>query len=282
MNYLIENKILLIVFGFLVCILPSCNNDEEEDAEMLKTAKKGTIVNVESVGSSFFNLTEIDISVVTFTIGFDGEKPQLVKVFKQLNFGEKVLLGEYSDFPAEISVSAEDAVAGSEMTLADLEVGDVFTFTFEATQPDGFPTPSGTVLNASVACPSALAGTYTTRTSGFSTDPGPEEGVPIANNPLSDYEYEVTLTEGNVNGVYTISDFSGGAYKQWYDVYNITDDSPGTIQDVCNTISYSNTNEPFGTAVTGGGEYDPETGIITLSGTNGYGDTWSIVLTPKE
>jgi len=122
-----------------------------------------------------------------------------------------------------------------------------------------------------------LAGTYSCISNGKSTDDGPTP----EENPAIDYNYEITLIEAGSNGVYEISDFSGGLYELWYDIYGINGDTPGTINDVCNSISYTNTKGPFGSSINGGGSVDPLTGIITIDGDNEFGDNWNLVLIPK-
>ncbi len=276
MKYLKIKLLAISSYLMIFALFTSC--DEPTEFDILNSYQPGTIAQISDLEPSFFDVFTLESATVNFTLKMKGEDASSVEVFKQFKDGQRISLGSFSTFPAEVSITASEAVEGTGKTLDQLQVGDVFTITFDITQADGMVTTSSTILPVNVACGSDLTGVYTTSTSGASTDSGPTP----AENPISDFPYEVTLTESKVNGVYTISDFSGGVYELWYDIYGIAGDSPGTIKDVCNTISYTNTKEPFGTAVTGGGAFDPETGIITLSGSNGFGDTWSIVLTPKE
>jgi hypothetical protein len=79
---------------------------------------------------------------------------------------------------------------------------------------------------------------------------------------------------------FEISDFTGGLYLEWYDVYGITapEDSPGTLGYNCAEVNFTNTTEPFGTGVLGGGPYDVATGRMEYSWINGYGDQGTVIL----
>jgi|GEM_PF-940757 len=92
---------------------------------------------------------------------------------------------------------------------------------------------------------------------------------------------QVTTVKGNIvkvtrltNSSFKLSDFSGGLYLEWYDVYGIEkpEDSPGEVAFSCNAITIQRTTEPFGEGVTGAGVYDPAAKTITYNWRNGYGD----------
>jgi hypothetical protein len=260
----------LLVSGLMF----GCFPDEDELTHPYRTGT--TIPVITEVNSSFFDSFDFDNAFIEFTVDVDEDIAESVTI-EMTYEGQTTELGTYTEFPAVVRVSASEAVAGlSNVNLNDLEIGDMFRFEVIVNSANGLSSRSNVLLNAAVACRSDLAGTYSASTSGQSTDGGPPPSV----NPISNYAHQVTLTETDVNGVYTISDFSGGLYNLWYAMYGATGNFPGTIQDVCNSVSFINTTEPFGTAVTGSGSVDPETGVITLSGTNGYGDTWTMVLTP--
>lgn len=98
---------------------------------------------------------------------------------------------------------------------------------------------------------------------------------------------KVTTVKGNIvkvtrltNSSFTLSDFSGGLYLEWYDVYGIEkpEDSPGEIGFSCNQVTFQRTTEPFGAGVTGTGVYDPATKTITYDWLNGYGDAAKVKL----
>lgn len=271
-NTYIKSKFIAFL-ATIMGLVVSCN--EPDEFEILNSYKPGTTATITDLDPSFFDIFNLNTSAVSFKVDLVGQEATSVEVYKQYKGGERIPVGTYTSFPADITITAEEAVAGTGVALESLAVGDLFNIYFDITQANGTVTTAHRVVPVNIACGSNLAGTYSTKTSGSSTDGGPTE------NPVTDFEYQVTLTATPVNGVYTISDFSGGVYELWYDIYGIAGDSPGTIQDVCNAISFTNTSEPFGTAVTGTGAVDPDTGIITLSGGNGYGDVWTIVMTPN-
>lgn len=119
-------------------------------------------------------------------------------------------------------------------------------------------------------CDSDLAGTYSVLTSGQSTD-----GAAAA--PVVDLAYTVTLTKtGEIT--YSVSDIFAGIYIDWYCApYGYCVETKQTITDVCGKISGTFT-EPYGTTavVTGTDNGD---GTLTISFSNGYGDTATSVYT---
>ncbi len=98
---------------------------------------------------------------------------------------------------------------------------------------------------------------------------------------------QLTTVKGNIvkvtrltNSSFMLSDFSGGLYLEWYDVYGIEkpEDSPGEISFSCNAVSFQRTTEPFGEGVTGTGVYNPATKTIAYNWLNGYGDAANVKL----
>ena len=138
-------------------------------------------------------------------------------------------------------------------------------------------------FNINIICPSNLAGTYTSTTTGTSTDGCCPEVTTV--------ESIVTLTAGSAAGTYTISDFSAGMYKKWYEVYDINDaylaekdrtknKTIGTITDACGNIS-GGWEEPFGEDMTITGMTIPSENKITYQWENGYGDKATVTLTKQ-
>lgn len=139
----------------------------------------------------------------------------------------------------------------------------------------GFPGPAGnnsiyelTIKNECTRIP--VGGTYAAATTGLSTDGCCPDEVSVTT--------EVTITD-NGDGTYTISDFSGGLYLEWYDVYTITPDTelPATLTVDGSTVTISG-SEPYGTAVSGSGTYEKCSGDITYTWSNGYADTGTVTL----
>jgi hypothetical protein len=277
-NHLKNEHMKKILFStvLLSLFVTGCFKDEDEIRQAYKEAVMPVIT---TINASFFNLADINNAFVEFVVDF--ETPARSFTVEETFNGYKKTLGTYTAFPATVKITAAEAVAGiPDFALDSLKLGDSFLFEIVAEANNGVKSRSNILVNASVACESDLSGVYDAVTNGTSTDPGPTPDE----NPAVDYPYEVTLTETSTNGVYAISDFSGGLYPLWYDIYGLTPtDCEGTIQDICGSISYMNTYEPFGSPVEGTGSVDPVTGIITLEGTAIlWGDTWILVLTPKK
>lgn len=270
-----NRHINISIVAIVIAMVFACDTNEDD---LMQAYKTGTVFpEITEVNSSFFDSFDFDNAKIDFTVGVDMEIAESITIEKTFN-GIRTVLGSYTTVPANIVVTAEQAVADIDgVDVGDLVVGDVFTFEVIVNSKNGLSTRSNVLLNAVVACKSNLAGTYICAANGQSTDDGPTP----EENPAVDYPSEITLSETGTNGVLSMSDFSGGLYELWYDIYGIGGDSPGTISDVCNTISYTNTQGPFGSAIFGGGSVDPISGIITIAGSNEFDDTWSLVLTPK-
>ncbi|MBN2274394.1 MAG: hypothetical protein JXK95_08680 [Bacteroidales bacterium] len=268
-------KIIFSIF-IISLFITGCFKDDEEIRQGYKEAVMPVITNL---NPSFFDLADISNTYIEFTVDFETAAKSVT--IEETFQGYKKVLGTYTSFPATVRITAAEAVEGiPDVTTASLALGDNFLFEIVAEAPNGVKSRSNILVNASVACESDLTGTYTVIANGSSTDPGPTPDE----NPAVNYESEVTLTETDVNGIYIISDFSGGLYPLWYDVYGLTpEECEGTIQDICGTLSYYNLFEPYGSPVEGTGSVDPVTGVITLEGTaTAWGDTWTLVLTPKK
>jgi hypothetical protein len=268
-------KIIFSIF-IISLFITGCFKDDEE----IRQAYKETVMPVISgLDPSFFDLADIQNAYIEFVVDF--ETPARSFTVEETYMGHKKVLGTYTSFPATVKITASEAIEGlPDVTLASLALGDNFLFEIVAEATNGVKSRSNILVNASVACESDLTGTYSVLANGSSTDPGPTPDE----NPAVNYESEVTLTETDVNGIYTISDFSGGLYPLWYDMYGLTaEECEGTIQDICGSLSYYNCFEPYGSPVEGTGTIDPVTGVITLEGTaTAWGDTWTLVLTPKK
>ena len=264
------------LFYLFVALLAAGSFQACYEEEPLILAEPGVIATPSNLNPGFFNLTDLDNASVAFTLDTQGEADaSSVTIFKSYNGGEPVEHATISTLPTDVTITVAAAVDGLGISADELEVGDVIALTFEVNTADGrVLRTGGSPLLINASCPSDLAGTYDVTATGTSTDPCCPDQTTVTST--------VTLTDEG-NGLYTISDFSGGLYLEWYDVYGITstDDSPGTFRDVCNNLTFENTTEPFNTAVTGTGSVDGSTGVITLSWVNGYDDEATLTLTPQ-
>lgn len=111
-------------------------------------------------------------------------------------------------------------------------------------------------LNLNRFCASELAGEWS--------------GTTVLSSPtLTITDYELTLTATSTNGVYTLSDITGGLYASGYG----TRDNPVTLVDVCGELSVIDQPD----VVYGGDVFNAtgtvnQNGSLTLSWSNGYGD----------
>ena len=102
------------------------------------------------------------------------------------------------------------------------------------------------------------------------------------NNPITK-EVEITaLGDGN----FSVADFSGGLWPDVYSlVYSMGDGYfPLVFNEICNNISWSGQTEIYGDVLmddNGPNQYDPETGVLTISWTcTGYGEYGTSIYTP--
>ncbi len=267
------NKFILA--GFAALLVMAC---EAEGPQLIddENQSEATVPVVTEITDPFFNVLDLENARIGFSLGLDGEVPvERVEVYQAYNGGEQVLVETITDFPADFSIEGLDAVSAAGLNREDLEAGDNFLYTFRIYAVDGREFLTGNSFTAPVACASTIpAGAYSAVSGGLSTDACPPT------NPVENLTYDVTLTEGGA-GEYVISDFSAGVYQEWYGAcYGYTFETEATLNDVCNTISFSG-EDGFGGAVSGSGTYNPETGVITYEWENEFGDTGTVTLTPE-
>lgn len=266
-RFLNFSVVLSIVILFLSCSQEKNDYFDYTDAPSVKVASKTGFVNLIKLSEEVVN---IDFSKNSQT-GFSN-----VKVF--VSYTPHTSITELASVTGEtgtFSITIPNLLTKLNVNQNDVKVGETLRFYFDMAQNDGKVIRDRDVVTLPFSCPSALAGVYTSLTSGSSTDG-------CCPNPEVDFPGEVTLTKLS-DGRYQISDFSAGLYFKWYEVYGITsvNQSPGKLLDVCGNLSFYDTQEPFATAITGTGSVDSGTGVITYSWENGYGDKGTVKLTPK-
>ncbi len=303
----------LIIIAAISLLWVGCADEDLKPIITFDDAGKGAYpALVESTGGDIKS-DDLGGSVFSYTIEFiDLEGGDLVAEYKTevsfTDFDESdgnssagpVALQSFSsgEFSAQtsgnkglsVTVTGAELASALGLTADDLKGGGQFDVAGTVTTVDGAvfrSTNSSAAVNGSafrgffdytlfIVCPSDLAGTYTYATQGSSTDPCCPGTVTV--------DGEVTLTD-NGGGEYTISDWSGGLYVAWYgpDGGNYGIDAPveGVIKDACNVMSFVTDSEPFGEWLKGSGRVDAETGVITLTWENGWGDKGESTLTPK-
>lgn len=198
-----------------------------------------------------------------------------------VNAGKSLNISSSNGFQDAIMIQPMDNTESS-----DTDITLTITLLNGSNGTIGFPGPANsntashslTIIDDD--CPVIpIGGAYSSLSRGTSTDGCCTEEV-------KDFQAEVSITD-NGDGTYTLNDFSGGIYLEWYDVYGITDQSqsPATflIDDpVNNTIAFvDGSGEPFGESLSATGSYDPCTGSISYSWQNGWGDEGDVNLTLK-
>ncbi len=118
-----------------------------------------------------------------------------------------------------------------------------------------------------VVCPSDIAGSYNSVTSGSTPQGG----------PYSNVRKVITLTASGT-GKYLLNDMSFGVYAQIYGDAS----PPGAIFDICDVISGDPTNkDQYNDPFTMNGSVNPATGVLTITWSNTFGDTGTSILTPQ-
>lgn len=296
---------LLIVAAAVAC------RDEDLTRTPDMSSNIGAVTKItRNPDKTFFNaFNTLADEVVEFTIDVDGfdvteissvdvvvvftENDRVYDPFQNIYVDSvyaPVTVKTITSFPSTVQIAGSEIAQALGMNSEDFEPGDVFNATFPINTADGRrltvalnselcnqpgqPSFGGCNFQWVVTCPSAIKlGDYKAVTTATSTDDCPPDVT------LTDYEYDVTLTL-NSPGRYIVSDFFGGAYIEWYgDCYGYDFETPGSFIDVCNSLDFNFADE-FNSPITGTGAYDPNTGIITYTWTNGFGDTGTTVLTP--
>ena len=306
------NKIKLFFSSLvLLAIAVSCNPEPDLPVVLFEDAEKGAFARQLDFGGAFF-LTDVPGSSVNWEVEFyDEDQGSHVTeyawtvAYTDVNGGVNVGETPLATFPSGNFGTSASGLPSTSATWTLQQVFDVLGldansvsggsyFDFYATvkRDDGKEftvanTDPSIIANSPFAalfsfrmpllCTSDLAGTYLATSSGTSTDgccPGP-------------YNSSVTVTlEMTGDGEYSITDWSGGLYYDWYGPdggnYGITlDNVGGTLLDACENISFGHLTEPFGETVEATGTVDAATKIIEYSWTNGWGDAGTVKLTPQ-
>jgi hypothetical protein len=264
-----------IVFVFLVVLVINSCAKEKNDYYNYTEGTDSTIDLTSNLG--FLDLLKLDSEVITLTAAkVAGENFSGMNILASVSPHNSIVsIGSVSGGSGNLTISISELLSKLNKKADEIKVGENVRFLVDMVQSDGTAIRARKALTLSFSCFSDIAGEYTSLTTGSSTDG-------CCPNPVVNFPGEVTLTQIS-DGRYAINDFSAGLYLEWYSVYGISsvNDSPGKILDICNTITFFDTTEPFATPVVGEGARDNVTGVITYSWENGYGDKGTVVLTPK-
>lgn len=266
-----QSYLLLLLMSFF---WTACEFGGVEDAT--PDFEEASMPVISEVNQGFYNLLDVENAFVSFSVEKLGNVGvESMNVYQTFNGGEPTLVTSESSLPTDVNIDLSDAAQAAGVSPANLVPGDAFVYTFEVVTSDGRTLSSGTNIKANAACPSEInEGTHVAISGGTSTD-----GCPPV-NPVEDLNYPVTVTSLGA-GRYEVSDFSAGVYQAWYGAcYGYAFETSATIVDVCNQISFSLT-EAFGCDVVGSGTFDPETGELSYTWSNCFGDTGHVVIPTK-
>jgi len=296
-----KNICKLLIFSIAgVFVLNSCG-DEDVASEIPKGAM---IYMSQGEGDDgFINILDLNSVSLNFNLsttdatGRDLEFAPIESMDVTVTFtnksegsSHKAILENIASWPKTYNIGTADLVSifpENEVTMDSLDLGDAFQISADFYMQDGTflsgwspalldksaASIYSVFVNYPVACASSIpTGTYTTVSSGQSTDP-------CCTAPVENFPGEVVITSPSP-GQYAVDDIFAGLYIEWYSVYGLTFKVQQNFTDICNNLT-ATFDDPFGGGVTMEGTYDPETGEIRFSGSNTFGDTWTTVWTPK-
>lgn len=247
------------------------------------------------------NINSADIAGTPITGTFDvpanNVESHAVYVKRVYDRGESetdyLLLETITEFPYDFSVDGNELAALFGIAV-DETFGSFYHFNCRATGLNGQLATYDNLHNdligsaeqlqgfrfqGAVVCPSdpnVIVGTYTSVTDA--------QFIDFPDDPVTGFEYTITISATEDEGFYTISDYSFGTYDFFFGTVGWipSGDWPGTIQDVCGSFFITNTLDPWGDIIFGDFTFN-EDGTITVEGGNvGYGDRWTTVLTKAE
>jgi hypothetical protein len=260
---------------------------------------------------TFYNLLNpLSDEFVEFTIDVDGfgithvnsvdleliftEKARVYDPFQDIfvdSVYNPVLIKSVNTFPSTVQITPAEIATALNISVNDFELGDNFNVVFPINTADGRrlktalnselcnqpaqPSFGGCNVAWSLTCPSSIPlGFYASVSTATSTDACPPT------NPLVDFTDVVELKARGA-GRYEVSDFFAGVYINWYGAcYGYTTKTPASFNDVCNDLNFT-FQDGFGGAVEGTGEYNTNTGVITYTWANEFGDEGTVTLTKQ-
>ena len=270
-------KLIYFVFlaGFIIIIYSCVDNYQDANPPKLKDAPAVASISVENDIIIDGTSTKITIKVVDAPAGIDSVGYSILDEHDQksgtLTFDNLNTLRGQSTGQIIATYTAEKnkaVIVSISFTIYDKQYRNG-----EVVRKSSIPQS----VQIEVVCPSDLAGTYSTVTSGTSTDPGANT------NPVTDIHSEVILKTTEIPGEYEISDASAGIYDAWYlgVYYGESQALPGILKDACGSISIKEFQSPFDGDGIQSSSGVIDNGIITVNVVNVYGDDWTITMIPR-
>lgn len=230
---------------------------------------KGAIVVPTNVQVGFFDIADPDNAGISFDLTSRGEDVSNVTIYASFEGGPEVVFGT-GTVGSTVNVDMNELLTLLGVNLADVEIGDQATFTFDAESASGVSRSSRSLV-VPFTCSSNLEGTYDFVSTNLQAITG--------SCPTDPVNGQVTWTARG-GGVYHTSDLGFGQYGTtcWNDAPATS--ANATFSDVCNEIisggldQYGLTYTWIITDVSG-----PN---LSMSWYNDYGDSGDVVLTRPD
>lgn len=303
-----KNRILITYLAAVLIVMTACKDENLAPIATFDAAEKGAYPALIEDTDRDINLDNVAGSAYVYSIEFiDLEKGNLVSEYAlQVTYQDaNTADGDNSTGPVEfrswsasdfetngngnkglpnITINASDVLTA--LGLTEVGPGDVFRFIGRVTTTSGqsfMASNSSASVNGAAfrghfnysltaICPSDIGGTYSVTSSGQSTDGCCPDPTTVTTT--------ITLMD-NGKGNYTMNDFSGGLYLEWYDVYGITaTNSSGVLIDVCDKLTFGHKEDPFGGTLTASGTVEAD-GNFTIEWSNSFGDVGTSVYTKQ-
>ncbi|MBP1839008.1 hypothetical protein [Formosa algae] len=267
-------KNLLYICFVMLSVLSFTSCQETDTDTVVETeGEAGVLVNVSNYSSGALlgspesgkELDEASIEfsesyltlVVTKQSGDFSQGVESIQAYKSLNGGEEILIGSSESLPFSVEYTTiEEFVDGTGLDVADLRIGDSFSFIIKVVKTDGsvytYNTSMGRFLLA-INCSYDLNGTYT------------------MTNSVCGSEVEVEISQ-NSDGTWYASTADGGLLQ--YCTTNTTLQNFGSFAVSCGGIVDASTTAggpdyceggDYGIGCITGGTWDQETGILQMT-----------------
>jgi hypothetical protein len=173
------------IFGLIAAMVFTFASCETEVDNPAGARGKGVVPAITNLNPAVYDSNDLEGTFVQFTL--DGVAPATeASVVVSLNGdGARAVVGTYTTFPATVQILLSSAVEVLGMTLAQVELGDIFSFEV-VTVIGGKSYYSSAAFNAPVVCaynPALVSGSYHALSEGW----GAEGDVTITVDPLDDY-----------------------------------------------------------------------------------------------
>lgn len=173
------------IFGLIAAMVLTFASCETKVDDPAGARGEGVNPAITNLNPAVYDSNDLDNTYVQFTL--DGVAPATeASVVVSLNGDQaRAVVGTYTTFPATVQILLSDATTALGMTLAQVELGDIFSFEI-VTVIGGKSYYSSAAFNAPVVCaynPALVSGSY----HAFSAGWGSEGDITITVDPDDDY-----------------------------------------------------------------------------------------------